>query len=755
MYIFKKGLTFILSFITSIIILNGQNLPIGGWQAHLPFNKARLVTQAGSKIFCGAEDGIFSVNMADNSLESFTKVNGLSDIDLSVLRYYPLKDILFIGYENGNIDLMKENTFYNISDIKRKSIIGSKKINNVLFFNNLAYLSCPFGIVVVDLDKREIKDTYYLTSSGSANAIYGLASDGNNLFAASDSGVFAININDPTINFFGSWNKIRDKDTQGWKYTQITWFNNKLYVLDRLQNGNSDVKYYDNGSWLSPPPPGINFYAIQSMQVCGNKLVVAGLSDVRVYDGSIQMVFSFNNLPTFFQIRDAIFDNNTAWIADNEEGLIKAASSSSYELIFPDGPTSSKATTIKISNGQLWVGHSGYRSNRWDAIFSNDGFSTYANGDWKTYNRKNVSSPLVSLDTVKDFMSIAIDPRNSNHIFLGSRGKGIVEFENGQVKNYFNEFNSTIQTYPGFQGLYWIGEMAFDNDYNLWIVNSSVPAPLLTYKTDGTWQAAAFSGIQTSGVLLGEMILDSYGMFWINRLQSGILFANGQGVSGDIPSNDVRCFTEDKDGQVWVGTTKGVAVAYGPGSEFQKILVLQDGTYQYLLETEVVTSIAVDGANRKWFGTENSGVFLLSEDGTNQVLHFTTSNSPLLSNKIYTIAIDDKTGIVFFGTDRGIISYKSDAIEGKDFCENTYTYPNPVRPGYEGPIAITGLVSNGNVKITDVSGTLVYETTALGGQAIWNGRNFNGEKAHTGVYLVFCTDTEGQNTCITKILFIN
>jgi hypothetical protein len=180
-----------------------------------------------------------------------------------------------------------------------------------------------------------------------------------------------------------------------------------------------------------------------------------------------------------------------------------------------------------------------------------------------------------------------------------------------------------------------------------------------------------------------------------------------------------------------------------------------DGTFQYLLETEVVTAIAVDGANNKWFGTESSGVYLLSPDGTEEIRHFTAANSPLLSDRIASIGIDQANGEVFFGTDKGIVSYRGTATEGKDFCENTYVFPNPVRPGYEGPIAIAGLVRNGNVKITDISGTLVYETTAEGGQAIWHGRNFKGEKAHTGVYLVFVSDADGQNTCITKLLLVN
>jgi hypothetical protein len=205
-----------------------------------------------------------------------------------------------------------------------------------------------------------------------------------------------------------------------------------------------------------------------------------------------------------------------------------------------------------------------------------------------------------------------------------------------------------------------------------------------------------------------------------------------------------------------------VAVIYAPSSiinsenyDAQQILIKQDGINQYLLESEVVTAIAVDGANRKWIGTESGGLFLMSPDGTTQIANYNESNSPLLSNYIIALNIDQQTGEIYIGTNRGLISLRGDAITGEGGCGDILVYPNPVRENYSGPIAIKGLVPNGNVKITDVSGNLIYETTALGTQAIWYGKNFKGEKAHTGVYLVFSTDDEGKNTCVTKLLFIN
>jgi hypothetical protein len=301
---------------------------------------------------------------------------------------------------------------------------------------------------------------------------------------------------------------------------------------------------------------------------------------------------------------------------------------------------------------------------------------------------------------------------------------------------------------------------------------------------DGTWKAFSIPGI-SGAPLFGDMTVDSYGQKWINIIGNNAPLGNGIAVftdngtlddatddqsrfissgvgKGNLPSTDIRAITEDLENEIWLGTGKGVAVIYSPSNvitsdnyDAQQILIKQDGINQYLLESEVVTAIAVDGANRKWIGTESGGVFLMSPDGTEKILNFNETNSPLLSNYILSIAIDQNSGEVFFGTNRGVISYKGDAIAGEGGCKDVLVYPNPVRPGYSGPIAIKGLVPNGSVKITDVSGNLIYETTSNGTQAIWNGTNFKGEKAHTGVYLVFSSDEDGENSCVTKLLFIN
>lgn len=282
---------------------------------------------------------------------------------------------------------------------------------------------------------------------------------------------------------------------------------------------------------------------------------------------------------------------------------------------------------------------------------------------------------------------------------------------------------------------------------------------------------------------LGQIIVDRWGQKWVqmrygNMNPNALLVFNDGGTpenpaddqqkllnsavgSGAIPGNNVFAMAEDLKGAIWIGTEKGVAVFYAPEDVFsgrnfdaQRILVTQGAYVQYLLENETVTAIAIDGANRKWVGTDRGGVFLFSEDGTKQIYHFTMSTSPLLSDRITSLAIS-KDGEVFIGTDKGVISFRSTATPANDTFGDVYAFPNPVKPDYEGYIAVKGLVSNAQVRITDVNGVAVYSTRAEGGQAVWDGKNFDGRKVRTGVYLVFASNDDGTERVVTKILFVN
>ena len=766
-------------------LIGFSQLAIGQWRDHLSYKKGTSITQSPDKVFCATESGIFSLQKNDNVMERLSKISGLSDVGVNTIRYNEYDNTLLIAYKNANIDLVKDKNIYNLSDIKRSIITANKTINNIHFRNELAYLACGFGIVVLDMNKKEIKDTYYVGVNGGYLNIRDITSDANYLYAATDSGVYRASWTSPNLADFNSWNNLSGIPTG--IYNAITIFNGKVYTnlakhLKPPYPPNKDTIYtYDGAQWNNFMKQDTAFPSVYKMEVCNNQLLISFTYSVDFFDANGNW---FNRIGSFqagghpIEPRQAIIDvgsPQTTWIADYVNGISKNYDTWNFDYFYPNGPNTSKVYDMKISNDDLWVAR-GDRSNEWGGLYNEAEAYKFSNETWSSITKNNIPA----LDSMRDIVSIGIDPANKEHVYLGSLGQGLIELNNGSLTNIWNKTNSSLQSTGWSSTFYWLGVfgLAFDLNGNLWVSNSTAPNPLSVRKADGTWQAFNFSKLITTPVT-GSILVNKSNQKWILLPRGvGILVFDENGTwgtgddkmkklfsgegNGNLPSSEVVCIAEDHDGEIWVGTDKGIAVFYCPdqvfsstGCEAQQIFIEQDGHTQILLETEVVTAITVDGANRKWIGTQNSGVYLMSADGTTQVQHFSVDNSPLLSNEIRSIGINPKTGEVFFGTAEGIISYRNDATEGLVDFTNVYVFPNPVQPGYEGPIAITGLIENADVKITDISGSLVYQTKALGGQAIWYGKNFKGEKAHSGVYMVFCANDDGSKTYIAKILLVN
>jgi ligand-binding sensor domain-containing protein len=367
-------------------------------------------------------------------------------------------------------------------------------------------------------------------------------------------------------------------------------------------------------------------------------------------------------------------------------------------------------------------------------------------------------------------MSLTVDASDKEHLFIGSSGAGMLEFRNNQVVAHYDTANSTLLSQVGNPTQYKVHGLSYDREGNVWVSNAGTAAVIQVLKSDRTWKRFFFPGAVNSTAITGDMIIDDFGSVWVSAFQNlggkeGILVFNPNNTIDntaddkyeivDFALNRVRCLAKDLDGTIWAGTEAGVYVFYPPSTLPQQILIKQNNTFQYLLSSEIVTAIAVDGANRKWVGTENGGLFLFSPDGQEQILHFTSSNSPLFSDNITALAIDGKSGEVYIGTDKGLLSYRSDAITPEQDvlgCKDLLVYPNPVRSEYAGPVAIRGLVPNGTVRITDIHGGLVFQTTALGTQAVWNGTNNTDKRVPTGVYVVYSTDEAGEFSCVTKVM---
>jgi ligand-binding sensor domain-containing protein len=767
---------FLLIFSFFLILAGHAQKKQGSWQDYLSYSEATKIAMATNQVFCASTGGLFYYDLQDNSVGKVSEILNLSDFGIKTIAYNQANDVLVVAYNNSNIDLIYQNKVVNLSDIKRKQLTSDKNINNICFIGNEAYLACGFGIVVINLEKNEIKDTYLIGEGGEMLCVNDVETDGTYLYAATNEGILRATYQGTNLADFRNWNKIQNIPNSSGKFNHLEIHAGKLIANYTPDKWDQDQLYILNGNNWEPYLPQIRYsYDVQSN---GKYLTVASREQLFVVNDVHQVVkeinrYSFGTEAIFpISPRSAVTtENGIMWIADYANSMIKI-SGDQNERVQLSSPFDNVIFSLNHTGTDLWVTPGGTKG--WEI----PRFQRFRNNQWD-YFRKS-SNP--ELDDIFNVLLVTEDPFNTGHFFVATWGGGVLEYRNDQFVKRFTNKNSPLQTALPTQPdepYVRVAGMDFDSQGNLWITNSEVAQNLHSLSPSGEWKSYTLPDV-ASRYNMGQVLVNRNDDKWVivlsghdmyvvdkagdkkKRLLVTSYFNNGQ-IEQYTRMNDVQCIAEDNDGAIWLGTSKGVAVYNNPGRiwdtdnfyAIQPSLDLNDGIYHPLLENEIVTAIAVDGANRKWLGTRNSGVYLVSESGTGEILHFTTSNSPLFSDNIVSIGINQKNGEVFFGTDKGMISYMGEAIEGKSTYDSVYVYPNPVRETYDGPVTITNLIENSEVKITDIAGNLVFRTTSLGGQAIWDGTNLNGRRVKTGVYLVFCNDELGEETHVTKLLFIN
>lgn len=776
----KILLTFLLS--AAALLPAFAQTAMGRWTDYQSYAHAKNVVDAGEKIYCVTEGGLFSFHKADNSIQKISGINGLSDAGVQRLAYHKEKNVLLITYQNANIDLLIGTDVFNLSDIKRKQIPASKTINNVLFIGDLAYLSCGFGIVVINLTRKEIKDTYFIGQEGAYMNVQDMASDGTYLYAATTNGIYKALLSAPNLQNFTNWIKQTLIPHADNKFSKIEEFKGRIIANYTTDNDawDGDELYILNESGATRILPVVRY--VTEMTSNGNSLVISGREEIHVFNENLDLT---KHVPkTLFAAnaeeglapKGAVYDNQeTLWIADMNHGLVKLGTPP--ERIVPEGPIDNMIYSLTMNEKDLWV-TSGGRNNAWGNLYKRPQVQLKREGSWTVFDQKvfPVSNGF------SDMVAVAVNPKAPDHVFAASWGGGVLEIKDGRFVARYDNFNSTLQTQlpenPN-DAYVRVGGLDFDSKGNLWVTNSGVSNVLSVLKTDGKWQSFHLQGF-ANNPYIGKVLVTQNDDKWIVRgrgqsmyvLNSTNEVAKEQEVTAYFSNREVEVFTkmndvsaiaEDRNGELWVGTAGGVAVFSNPENVWDDEpmyatrpgLNQNDGKFHPLLEKEIITAITVDGANRKWIGTRHSGLFLISEDGESEIEHFTTENSPLPANDISDIAINQHSGEVFIGTGGGLISYMGQATKGTENFNDVYVYPNPVRETYQGPIVIKGLLEETDVKITDISGNLVYHTTSLGGQAIWDGKTLNGNRCKTGVYLVFMNDETGETTKVTKLLFIH
>ena len=741
--------------------LTGQ-VPIGTWSDHLSYSSVRAVEIGSENIYASTGSSILIYNKIYSEAKKLSRVNGLSSTGISCIEWSVENNTLLVAYNSTGIDLISGNSIVYIPDIQKKYIPGKKKIYNVRSEGRYAFLACSFGIVVVDLIKKEIADTWRPVSEDGITDIYDVATGNGNIYASTGQGIYSASLSGQGLSYSGNWRLLPGLPDPSGRYSCLLYTPGGLITLlsNVISGGDAVYSLKNSTSHLITYEQGVSYSSIDPYS---DGFILSGNHKLEFYnsEGSLEKVISSYpfGAPSFSQ---AVTDGRDTWIADLNYGLIYCRNMSTFSPVSVPGPLSNLAYNITSLNGKTVITAGGITSS---GNSSGNPFMTSVNeiGNWSSLQAGGIKDPVRSI----------IDPEDNGHVFISAWGKGLLEFDKN---NLLREYVSPLQAGNPGSAIFVYG-LAFDQDRNLWITQSNSSSSIKVLKPDGSW-LTGFARINAN--LIGDIIIDHNGYKWVTLPGGNGLYVlddnrtisnttDDRQLQFQVKDNENRIISNvysivcDLEGTIWIGTDQG-PVLYYPDQIFNDANVTgfrvkiarNDGSGQadFLLNSESVTAIAVDGGNRKWIGTSRSGIYHLSSDGTKELAHFTTSNSPLFSDSISSLSVDNKTGELWIGTSEGVLSYTGNAIEGNEKFAKVYAFPNPVREDYTGSVTITGLMRDTEVKITDLSGDLVYETRSEGGMATWNLNNYRGRRVATGVYFAFCSGPEGKHATVTKILVI-
>jgi hypothetical protein len=625
-------------------IFSSSQVGIGHWRSHTAGHQGFLIDQSASEIFLSHGNSMMVYDKETGEIQNWNSVNSLTDSKITALKYDQDNQILFLGYENGNLDLIKNNTVYNLPAIRLSNIIGLKSIQNFVFKNGLAYVCTGFGIVVVNPNKFEVKETYYPTANN--YFVYDLDFYNGRIYVSTENGIYSGLENNPLLPAPGAWTALSGIDN-GATYKVIETHGTRLmFIRDESTNNGDTLFYLENNVVTQNPlfPPG-NYTDLNDQN---DTLMVCQLGALTVFDTSLSQIENIFQYPfdPYPQVMGAVKVGLDYWTADIVYGMVRARNSWSAVSYNSGGPFRTGAYKLDWADGKLGM-TAGFINSIGNSSFNQNGVNLFDEEEWVNFHRS--LNPILDQDTIYDFTSIAINPENKNQVYIGtSSGGGLFEITDGQnIAGQYTELNSALQKRSNFEDYYVLSDMSYDYDGNLWIANSFCSEQLVCRAADNNWYSYDL-GSAGKNILLYELFVDYYNLKWIGTRANGIIVYDDNGTlddpnddrtkvistaegNGALPNGEVTCMTMDFDEEIWIGTTAGLSVIYSPQNiwegepgeyDAQRILVERDGFVEILLGETPITDIEVDGANRKWVATQGSGVFLLSEDGTEEIHHF-------------------------------------------------------------------------------------------------------------------------------------
>jgi sugar lactone lactonase YvrE len=774
-------ITFVLAFVPSSWSQNYDT----SWIGHFSYLDIKEVVYVEAKFYAASENAIFSYDPLTNELSTITTINGLSGELISTIYYSNQYELLLIGYENGLIEIYNElnQELLKVIDIVAKTTIPSsqKKINHFNEIDEVVFIATDYGISVYNLNDLEFGDTYYIGTNGSQIKVNQTAVYNNEIYAAcgSNEGIKKASLSDPNLINFQFWTTLITGT-----FTNITSLGTQLYSV------NSNNRIFEiSGTNLNP----LFVYpqAVTELKVSDNSLFVTTLLKVYEYSEGFNLASVYStNLEFETNFTSALSIDGVIYIGTTDYGVLKsqATSVSVYDEIHPQGPLLNSAFSIEYGYNDLWVTFGAYTTSFNPYPLNKRGISRLRNTEWHNISYDSIQRTIES--DIYVLNEISINPLDPNHVFVSSFHSGLLDVKIEESIELLDQSNSGLESIASNVTVR-VSGTAFDNDANLWVLNSIIQKPLKRYNpTTNQWTSYDFSSIISDPMSdengFSELVIGPDGTKWIGGLKKGLIGFNENGTVlknindediANLPSTAVKALALDKNNVLWIGTYKGLRVLYNTSSFFteevvrtEPIIILEDGLPQELLAQQFITDIIVDGSNNKWISTADAGVFYVSSDGQNTIHHFTKDNSPLPSNGVNDMALDSEKGVVYFGTTRGLVAFTTGGSRTMETLEDIYVYPNPVRPGFnmeEDKIKIKNISENVNIKITDIEGNLVAEAQSNvnlryknynleidGGTAYWNGKNLANNTVASGVYLVLFFDFDTLETKVSKIMII-
>lgn len=741
------------------------------WKGHFSYLNISGIATSGNDVLASAENTIFKHNTQSLANTNTTTINGLTGETISYYYYSETENTSVIGYENGLIEIVTPDIVLTVVDIFNKPNIAPniKRINHIYEHEGLVYLSCDFGITTYNLENLEFDDSYFIGNNGEQISVKQTTIKDGYIYAATSEGIKRAELNDANIIDYSLW-QVLPAPTNDWQ--NIVTFNNTIYAI----NSNNTIYEYD----------GVNFNnlttyaAVLDHRISDDKMLITTATNCYIYENGFTNILTIPFQEDIYKSEFSVAStaNNNVFIGTQNNGIFKfnLADGTNTTQIKPNGLLENNVFTINAGNNEAWAVYGKYSLYFNPFNPKSQGISHLNNDIWN-------NTPFSNLLSARNIVDVAINPFNNNQLFLSSCFDGVLELNDGVATTLYSINDLPLETwgpYPATPSHLRIGKSTFDSNGKLWFTNFKVSSPLKSYDPqNNTWESFDFLSViaDVNGENgFEEIVIDQNNTKWVGSTKNGVIgmkeSSNGiqlkklTSQTGNLTDNEIRGLAIDNDNNLWIGNRLGLRVLYNTSGFFssanpqaEAVIILDDGIPKELMFGQFITDIEVDGANNKWIATFDSGVFYLSANGQETIHHFTKNNSPLPSNGVTDMAIDHSSGEVYFATEKGMVSFNSNATESATNLENVYAFPNPVRPEHmkdsNFKLKIRGLVDGSNLKITDISGNLVYETTLEGGTAFdWDMTAFGTHKVASGVYIIMVTTKDNEETTVEKVMVI-